>query len=866
MANYQAGDLELSITGVSSSATTSISQTIKALNSLSNALNKINATKTVLAGDKLSLIFYKIGEAANSVDAAKLANIAAAAKSISAISRIGNLEKLDFEKVAKGFNSLTTAITPFLAKINESEASLVALDGVLKRIGKNKLGDLLEPPKDKGKGIKELLNVGKFMAVFHAARRIGRAVGNIVQSGADYTETLNLWRVSMNDFEQTATSFVNKMNEAYGISEKTLMQAQATFKNMLGSLGMISDQMAYSLSEAVTKMAIDYSSLYNVGIEDAVNKFQSALAGQVRPVRAVSGYDITENTLYQLYQSIGGTKTVRQLNQTEKRLLAIYAIFNQMEASGAINDMDRTINSFANQSRVMAETFNEVKQYAGMLTTNLLENLGVMTSINAVLSFTAEFLKALGTYMGALQKQPIDIFGTTTEGAEDASKAIDEVKGKLLGFDQFRSLSGQEEEDVDIDEALAKAIGNYGSAVDDSLMGSKKIARQWLESVGLIYDANEGTYSLTDKFELFADTISLVGGLLGGVVFALGAKGVSGAIAKIKTQTSGLGKIFGSAFNPKTIGIAVLIGSLFYLYTTNEDFRDSVNGLLEVLSGALPSIIAPLTTILTGIGGLLATILDALAPILTIIIDTTAGIIEFLDEAELIEPIIYGILGAIALFKITSWLYNLNKVYLFISKFIPVLRGLGDASKLAVSVGLVGLSAAIAGLVYLMENWEGLDTWQKVIGILGVVTAAALGAAMAFGVFHSAWSLGLAAAGIVAGIAAITAVIATSQKDVDNIEVPKYADGGMPDKGSMFIAGEAGAEMVYNNSNGQSGVANIQQIAQATYQGTMGALRDWWGGMSAKNDIPQLEEANATGMYQAVTGVAKSYGNAWSKV
>ena len=88
----------------------------------------------------------------------------------------------------------------------------------------------------------------------------------------------------------------------------------------------------------------------------------------------------------------------------------------------------------------------------------------------------------------------------------------------------------------------------------------------------------------------------------------------------------------------------------------------------------------------------------------------------------------------------------------------------------------------------------------------------------------------------------------------------------MPDKGSMFIAGEAGAEIVYNNSNGQSGVANIQQIAQATYQGTMGALRDWWGGMSAKNDIPQLEEANATGMYQAVTSVAKSYGNAWSKV
>ena len=95
--------------------------------------------------------------------------------------------------------------------------------------------------------------------------------------------------------------------------------------------------------------------------------------------------------------------------------------------------------------------------------------------------------------------------------------------------------------------------------------------------------------------------------------------------------------------------------------------------------------------------------------------------------------------------------------------------------------------------------------------------------------------------------------------------IPQFKDGGIPDKGSLFIANEAGAEIVYNNSNGQSGVVNVQQIAQATYQGTMSALRDWWGGTGAKGDIPNLKEASATGMYEAVTGVAKSYGNQWSK-
>jgi hypothetical protein len=228
--------------------------------------------------------------------------------------------------------------------------------------------------------------------------------------------------------------------------------------------------------------------------------------------------------------------------------------------------------------------------------------------------------------------------------------------------------------------------------------------------------------------------------------------------------------------------------------------------------------------------------------------------------------LLWGILAAVALFKISSWVKSLGTLAEAFGVTIPLLKKLGDVSKISATVGLAAIAAAIGGLIYLIQNWGELDTWQKVIGILGVITAAALGAAMAFGVFHSAWSIGLAAAGIVAGVGAIAAVIATSQKDIENIEVPKYAVGGMPDKGSLFIAGEAGAEIVSTSSSGQTGVSNVQQIAQATYQGTMSALRDWWGGQNARGDIPQLTEANATGMYQAVTGVAKSYGKTWSNV
>lgn len=58
-----------------------------------------------------------------------------------------------------------------------------------------------------------------------------------------------------------------------------------------------------------------------------------------------------------------------------------------------------------------------------------------------------------------------------------------------------------------------------------------------------------------------------------------------------------------------------------------------------------------------------------------------------------------------------------------------------------------------------------------------------------------------------------------------NVNWQPYAEGGTFEKGSRFIAGEAGAEIVYNNrSGGGGGVANIEQIAEAQFRGTYQAL------------------------------------------
>ena len=108
--------------------------------------------------------------------------------------------------------------------------------------------------------------LGKIYFIRNYSKQLMQNMSSLVQSAIDYTETLNLWQVAMRGNIDTAEEFISKMNKAYGIAEQTLMKYQATFRNMLSTLGGVSTDVSYALSEYLTQMALDYASLYNTSI------------------------------------------------------------------------------------------------------------------------------------------------------------------------------------------------------------------------------------------------------------------------------------------------------------------------------------------------------------------------------------------------------------------------------------------------------------------------------------------------------------------------------------------------------------------------------------------------------------------------
>lgn len=116
----------------------------------------------------------------------------------------------------------------------------------------------------------------------------------------------------------------------------------------------------------------------------------------------------------------------------------------------------------------------------------------------------------------------------------------------------------------------------------------------------------------------------------------------------------------------------------------------------------------------------------------------------------------------------------LGKMVSGISVLIPVFARLGSVLN-ASNLAFAALAVSVGLIFGLIANWDNMNNFQRAIAIIGALTAAALGAAVAFGTFHAAWSLGAAAVGIVAGIGAAVAAINSAKKEIEiPSNIPDY--------------------------------------------------------------------------------------------
>jgi hypothetical protein len=124
-----------------------------------------------------------------------------------------------------------------------------------------------------------------------------------------------------------------------------------------------------------------------------------------------------------------------------------------------------------------------------------------------MLIFASMYLEGLAIGLGAVKEQGTNkgdiYFEDITEGAENAGNAVDELKGKLLGFDKFRALSSPSDTKTEvIDKSILEALGgisSYTEDIEEIKLEARKLAESWAKDFGFSIDETNGKLKISES-------------------------------------------------------------------------------------------------------------------------------------------------------------------------------------------------------------------------------------------------------------------------------------------------------------------------------------------------------------------------------
>ena len=280
-----------------------------------------------------------------------------------------------------------------------------------------------------------------------AMKRIASVIAGWITESNKYIENLNLFTVSMGEYANEAQKYAETVAEIMGIDPGEWLRNQGIFMTLATGFGVVSDR-AYTMSRNLTQLGYDLSSFFNISYEDAFQKLQSGISGELEPLRRL-GFDLSVARLQQEALNLGIQKNVNLMTQAEKAELRYYAIMTQVTT--AQGDMARTLEAPANQLRVLKAQVTQCARSLGNI---------FIPVLNAVLPYAIALAKAIRLVADAIASlfgfalPEVDYSGISSaaggvgdiaDGLGDATDKAKELKNALLGIDELNIISPPED-------------------------------------------------------------------------------------------------------------------------------------------------------------------------------------------------------------------------------------------------------------------------------------------------------------------------------------------------------------------------------------------------------------------------------------
>lgn len=308
-----------------------------------------------------------------------------------------------------------------------------------------------------------------------AMRRVASIIAGWITKSNEYVESLNLFTVSLGEYAKEAQEYAETVSEVMGIDPAEWLRNQGVFMTLATGFGVVNDR-AYIMSKNLTQLGYDLASFFNISYDDAFQKLQSGISGELEPLRRL-GFDLSVARLQQEALNLGITKSVNAMTQAEKAELRYYAIMTQVTT--AQGDMARTLEAPANQLRILQAQVNQAARSLGNI---------FIPVLNAVLPYAIAFAKVIrliadlisslfgfslpeidysginsvGSSIGDISNNMgniSDSMDNVSGGLSDAGKKAKELKNALLDIDELNIISPPEDSSSDIGSS---GIGSGG--------------------------------------------------------------------------------------------------------------------------------------------------------------------------------------------------------------------------------------------------------------------------------------------------------------------------------------------------------------------------------------------------------------------
>lgn len=577
------------------------------LKSIAAGLKAISDVGTVKIPKSLGTNMQSLGTALSGIsdgDIDKLYNVADALRPLSELEGahmrsyinqlsafpdvVRELRAADIDEFSNQMTRLANALRPFATEMQHVADGFSAMPSRIQRLitTTEKYNNTVNKGATQTSRFGISLKSIKTAGVVAGIRMVRQGISKAITESNAYQEDLNLFTASMGQYAKEAKEYAENVGDIMGIDPAKWMRNQGIFNTLLSGFGSVADR-SYLMSKNLTQLGYDISSFFNISVEDAMQKLQSGVSGELEPLRRL-GYDLSQAKLEQTALTLGIEKSVSAMTQAEKAELRYYAIMTQVTT--AQGDMARSLDAPANQLRIFQAQLTQASRAIGNIFIPILQK--ILPIAIAVLRIVRELADAIAKlFHFKLTEIDYSGVGNLASGAEDAAAGFDdatsaakELKKSVMGFDELNILngntaSGSGSAGVSGGSGFDFELPEYGFLNDvskqaDEVTQKLKNALPWI----LAISAGFAAWKLGPKLGLdLQKTIGLAVGIFGALTLV---QNILDAIVNGVTEENMTGMIFGMtlavtglyvALGPVAGGITAIVSGLAVLAVAFSD-------------------------------------------------------------------------------------------------------------------------------------------------------------------------------------------------------------------------------------------------------------------------------------------------------